>query len=259
MSESDYRIDWHEDLVVFRLDAVNRLNALTRSMVDGLKHCLDQIPERGVRALVITGEGKAFCAGTDLHEANDMTHEQQCEKADGVRDLFYRIQTMPVTSIAAINGVALGGGLELAMACTLRVAVQDAGLGLPEVKLAVMPCYGGTQMLPALIGKSRAADLMLTGRTISAIEGFSMGLINRLADKEQPFLDQALSFAREITVHSQRAIRDIRQCLDVASTEVSKEGLALEGRLCWEQADSDDAKEGLQAFLEKRAPNYKHQ
>ena len=258
MPEVDYRVDWHDDLVIFTLSAEKRLNALSLTMVDGMEKCLDAMSAKGVRAIVITGLGKAFCAGTDLHEASELSHDEQCDKADRIRELFFRLQTMPLTGIAAINGHALGGGLELAMACTLRMAHPNAGLGLPEVKLAVIPCYGGTQLLPSLIGKSRAADLMLTGRTIAAEEAHHIGLVNRLADAKQPFLEQALSFAREVSCHSQRAIADIRQCLAAASETVTPSGLALEGQVCRAQDDSRDAKEGLRAFLEKRPPQFSH-
>lgn len=258
MPEVDYRVDWRDDLVIFTLSAEKRLNALSRNMVDGLEKCLDAMSAKGVRAIVITGLGKAFCAGTDLREASELSHEEQCDKADRIRELFFRLQTMPLTSIAAINGHALGGGLELAMACTLRMAHPSASLGLPEVKLAVIPCYGGTQLLPSLIGKSRAADLMLTGRTIGAEEAHHIGLVNRLAEAKQPFLEQALSFSREVTGHSQRAIEDIRQCLAVASETVTQSGLTLEGQVCRAQGDSRDAKEGLRAFLEKRPPQFSH-
>lgn len=258
MPEVDYRVDWRDDLVIFTLSAEKRLNALSRNMVDGLEKCLDAMSAKGVRAIVITGLGKAFCAGTDLREASELSHEEQCDKADRIRELFFRLQTMPLTSIAAINGHALGGGLELAMACTLRMAHPSASLGLPEVKLAVIPCYGGTQLLPSLIGKSRAADLMLTGRTIGAEEAHHIGLVNRLAEAKQPFLEQALSFSREVTGHSQRAIEDIRQCLAVASETVTQSGLTLEGQVCRAQGDSPDAKEGLRAFLEKRPPQFSH-
>jgi enoyl-CoA hydratase len=130
MPEVDYRVDWHDDLVIFTLSAEKRLNALSLTMVDGMEKCLDAMSAKGVRAIVITGLGKAFCAGTDLHEASELSHDEQCDKAGRIRELFFRLQTMPLTGIAAINGHALGGGLGNSHAIR-------ASIGRPS-----MPCPG---------------------------------------------------------------------------------------------------------------------
>ena len=258
-SGSDYSVDWHEDLVVFTLNSPKRLNAVTRSMALGLRDCVDEIPRRKVRALIITGAGdKAFCSGTDLREAQELGDDAASAKADFIRDLLFRIHTMPITSVAAINGLALGGGFEIALACTFRVMSASAGVGLPEVKLAVIPAYGGTQYLPALVGFSRAADIMLTGRTVKAEEALAMGLVNRLADESQSVLDQAIAFAREVTVNSQFGINGIRQCLDGAALMATKEGLEHEKYVINNQGESPDPMEGIQAFLEKRPPKFRH-
>lgn len=258
MKAKDFSVEWQEDLVIFTLRSPKRLNALTKSMANGLSDCIDEIPGKGVRAIVVTGEGRAFSAGTDLKEAKEMGSEAASAKADFLRDLFFRIQNLPLTSMAAVNGIALGGGMELALACTLRIAAPDASFGLPEVKLAVIPAYGGTQMLPALIGKSRATDIMLTGRTVKVSEAFSIGLVNRIASDDAPFLDQAIAYCREITANSQLAISNIRKCIDKAGAEVTRAGLDLEEAVCKSQSGSYDAGEGVRAFLEKRPPKYLH-
>lgn len=258
MTAKDFSIDWQGDVVIFTLRSPRRLNALTKSMAYGLSDCIDEMPGKGVRAIIITGEGRAFCAGTDLKEAAEMGSVAATAKANFLRDLFFRIQNLPLTSIAAVNGVALGGGMELALACTLRIAAPDAGFGLPEVKLAVIPAYGGTQMLPALVGKSHATDMMLTGRTLEISEAFSIGLVNRIASADASLLDQAIAYGREITVNSQLAINNIRKCIDKAGPDVTRAGLDFEEAVCKEQSGSHDSGEGVKAFLEKRAPNYLH-
>ncbi len=254
----DYFVDWHEDVVVFTLNAPNTINALTKSMVYGLSDCVDRMPEQGVRALIISAEGRGFSSGTDLREAAEMGEEAAYEKANFMRDLLFRIHSHHLTSIAAINGLALGGGLELALACTFRVASPNASFGLTEVKLGVIPAYGGTQFLPAIIGKPRAIDLIISGRKVQPDEALMMGLINRICDAEKPVLDAALDMARQVTANSQFTIRHLRRCIEMAGSEVTQEGLDFEKQVGGEQGESTDAREGIKAFLEKRKPNYRH-
>jgi len=253
---ADFRVDWREHVAVFTLNAEHNLNALTKTMITGLECCLNEMPDRGANVLIITGSGQAFCSGTDLKEASDLSSEQASEKADQFRDLFFRIYRSPIISIAAINGLALGGGLELALACRFRVAERGVKMGLPEVKLAFLPCYGGTQFLPPLIGKSRAADLMLTGRSVGAEEGLAMGLVNRMSVDRESALDQSLKLASEISQYSQGAVSRILQCINQADNSVCSVGLDFEGAMSREQGNSADAREGLQSFLEKRKPKF---
>jgi enoyl-CoA hydratase len=156
--------------------------------------------------------------------------------------------------VAALNGLAFGGGLELAMACTFRISTAHALLSLPEIKLGVLPSYGGTQFLPALIGKALALDLALTGRSIPAAEALAIGLINRVASTEKPLLDQALEFARSITNHSRLAVNSLQRCIAAAGAVVTEEGLAVEAAEVHLVEASEDAREGVRAFLEKRPP-----
>src|SRR5690606_2299516 len=159
-------------------------------------------------------------------------------------------------SVAAINGLAFGGGLELAMACTLRLAMPGATMALPEVKLGLLPAYAGTQFLPALVGKARALEIMMTGRTLATEEALSIGLIHRVAKSDSPLLEQALGFGREVVRGSPGALSSIRQCVDAAGNQVSEAGLAVEDAAVRATFDSDDAREGVAAFLEKREPRF---
>jgi len=254
----DFSIDQHPEGAVFWIRRPQKLNAATKSVWDGLEACLDTLESRRARFLVVTAEGeRAFCAGTDLSEARVLTGEQNNEKNDRVRALLFRLSRSELISVAAINGLAYGGGLELAMACTLRIAGPDVKMSMPEVKLGVLPGYGGTQSLTALVGPARATDLMLTGRSIGAQEAIAIGLINRIATADRSVVDQALDYAREITSFSPVAVSAIRRCVAAAGPVVTEAGLAAEGREARLVMQSEDSEEGIVAFLEKRRPVFK--
>jgi len=257
VSELGYAVTWAEDHVVYSLTRPHKLNALTRATLEGLATCLDEVERRGILTLVIMGEGdKSFCAGTDLVEAAAMPPEELRAKGDFARALLYRLARAPVISLAAVNGLAYGGGLELAMACTFRISAAHARFSLPEIKLGVLPSYGGTQMLPALVGRSRALELSLTGRAISAQEALAMGLINRVASDEVPLLSQTLDFSRCITTYSHESIRAMLRCVAASGASVTPQGLSIEGDEVHNIECSADAQEGVRAFLEKRSPRF---
>ncbi|MDP3658631.1 enoyl-CoA hydratase/isomerase family protein [Phenylobacterium sp.] len=249
----DYRIDELADGAVFTLTRPQKLNAGTLEIWNGLEACMNALEARGARLLILTGEGdKAFCAGTDLAESAAMTRDASFAKGDRVRALLVRLSRSKLISVAAINGLAYGGGLEIAMACTFRIAAPHVRLSLPEVKLGVLPAYGGTQFLPALVGRARALDLMLSGRPIGAEEGLAWGLVNKIADAATPLVDQALDYARTITQFSPVAIDGIRHCVEASGSTVEEAGLKLESQEVRRVGVSDDAREGVAAFLEKR-------
>ncbi len=258
MSSTDYRIEWRDGYAVFTLSRPDKLNGITNAVLQGLADCLDEIERRRFRGLVIAGEGRAFSAGTDLEESATLTLEQGFEKCDRARALMHRLHRSTITSVAAVHGIAYGGGMELALACTLRVAGPATKLALPEVKLAVLPAYGGTQLLPALIGRARAADLMLTGRSVKAEEALQLGLVSRLVAETGDELPAAIALVEQVTGYSQLAIERIHYCLHAAGDDLSSEGLELERQAMRELITSDDAAEGLSAFLEKRKPNFQH-
>jgi enoyl-CoA hydratase len=229
-------------------------------MLLGLTATLDELESSGEPAvLIVIGEGeKAFCAGTDLAEIQGLEKGPRMEKNKMARDLFFRVSQSNVVSIAALNGLAYGGGLELAMACHFRLALPHVKLSLPEIKLGLLPAYGGTQFLPALVGKDRAMDMMFTGDPIDAQTGANIGLITRLANADEPLLDQAIKWGEAIAGFSQPAIRAIRECVDASGSSVSEQGLQVEDTQVRKIFDTEDAKEGVAAFLEKRAPNFQN-
>ncbi len=242
---------------VFRIERAAKLNAITRPVLAGLEACIDSLERDGARLLVITGEGeRAFCAGTDLGELRGLDSEARLAKTAAARALLVRLARSKLVSVAAMNGLAFGGGLEIAMACTLRIAAPHATMSLPEVKLGLLPAYAGTQFLPAIVGKARALEIMLTGRVIDCAEAMSIGLIHRVATAELPLIDQAIAFGEEVTCWSPTAVAWIRACTEAAGPEVTDAGLAIEDAAVRANFDSDDAREGVAAFLEKRAPRF---
>lgn len=256
--EDDFRIDPLPDGAVFRLTRPAKLNAITRPMLLGLARCVDDLESRGMRVLAITGEGeRAFCAGTDLAETRETPAPARLDKSAMARELFAKLSRSSLISVAAMNGLAFGGGLELAMACTFRVAAPHASVSLPEIKLGLLPAYGGTQFLAALVGSARALDMMLTGRRVSATEAHAMGLLSRVVSPGEDVLAHALALGREVTRFSAPAIDGIRRCVAAAGPQVTEEGLALEDRVVREVFVTDNAREGVAAFLEKREPVFR--
>lgn len=247
------RLEPFEGGVVLRLTRAAKLNAITKPILLALDACLRDMAAAGQRLLIITGEGeKAFCAGTDLAETQAMPPDARLEKSAMARDLLVRLSRSPVVSVAAINGLAYGGGLELAMACTLRVAAPHVRVSLPEIKLGLLPAYAGTQFLPALVGPSRALDLMLTGRPVPADEALAMGLVNRVVPAGESVLDHAIALGREVTQFSPDAIAGIRRCVAAAGPAVTDAGLAVEDAVVRAVFLTENAREGVAAFLEKR-------
>ena len=255
----DYSLEWQGETAILRITRPEKRNAITRAVLDGLEACCDALDRGEGRALIVTGEGdRAFCSGTDLSEAASLGAEESLAKGERARDLLVRVHRSPWTSIAALNGLAYGGGFELALACTFRVAAPGVLLSLPEVKLAVLPSYGGTQFLPAVIGRARALDLMLTGRAITVEEAQSMGLVDRLASNSEDLMAVATELAQSVLVHSQFTIDRVRRCVDAAGAQVEDAGLAVEASAVIETMESEDSKEGVIAFLQKRKPEFKN-
>jgi enoyl-CoA hydratase len=242
-----------DDAVVFRITRPAKLNAITKQVLMALSACLDDMERKGQRLLVVTAEGeRAFCAGTDLAETQQMPPDARQDKSAMARALLVRLSRSKVLSVAAINGLAYGGGLELAMACTFRVAAPHVKVSLPEIKLGILPAYAGTQFLPALVGSARALDMMLTGRPVPAQEALSMGLVNRVTAPGADVLTEAIALGREAVQFSPDAIAGIRECVAAAGAEVTDDGLAVEDRVVRAVGKTDNAREGVAAFLEKR-------
>jgi enoyl-CoA hydratase len=230
-----------------------KLNALNNQVLEELDQAVDAIKENyKVRAVVITGSGeKAFVAGADIKELSSLdpvTGEKVSKKG---QDIFQKIEDLTIPVIAAVNGYALGGGCELAMACHLRIASTNAALGLPEVSLGLIPGYGGTQRLTQLVGKAKALEYIMTGRQVKAEEAFEVGLVNQVT--EHSAVDEAKSLLSKIMKQGPVAIKNALFAVKEAGSD---NGYESEARLFGELCGTADFKEGTGAFLEKRKPNF---
>jgi enoyl-CoA hydratase len=245
-----------DELALITLDRPEVLNALNFELLRDLGAALDQVAMGDARALLVTGAGdRAFCAGADIKELMGRSLMVQREGAAFGQAVFAKLDTLPIPSVALINGYAFGGGLELALACTFRLALRSARLGLPEIKLGLIPGYGGTQRLPRLIGEARALEIILTGRTVAAEEAERIGLVNRLVDSD--LRAAGMSFAREMTSYSLPAINLAREAVHRGLAFPLKEGLEIEADLNTLAFQTADAVEGMVAFLEKRKPAFR--
>ncbi|OLB04005.1 MAG: enoyl-CoA hydratase [Nitrospirae bacterium] len=232
-------------------------NLLTTSVLTELDQIFGELEASDdIRVVVLTATGRFFCPGADMKELTLLATAYQGSELSGRgQALLNRIERSDKPVIAAINGTCLGGGLELAMACHMRVAASGIALGLPEIKLGLIPGFGGTQRLQRIIGPSQAAELILTGESITSEEALALGLLNRLAPADQ-VLPQAMALARMVTTKgrlaTQAALRAIRTGLDSPFAE----GMAREAELFGELCETADKKEGITAFMEKRPPRF---
>ena len=245
---------------ILTLNRPEALNALSFAVLREIEARVAEV-ERGteqgeVRALLIAGAGeRAFCAGADVKELMGRTPLEHRRGLRFGQALFERIADLPVPSVAIIDGFALGGGLELAMACTFRLATAAARMGLPEIKLGLVPGYGGTQRLPRLVGEANALDIVMTGRMVKADEGLSMGLVNRIVAGEA--VEAGLAFAAEITGYSLPVLRLAREAVRRALDLPVHDGLEVEADLGALSYQTADAAEGMRAFIEKRPPEFR--
>jgi len=235
----------------------NVLNALNRKTMDELGDCLKKVrADDDIRVLILTGAGeKAFVAGADINELSQQTPVNGREFTLYGQEIFHRLETLGKPVIAAINGFALGGGCELALACTLRVAGRNAKLGQPEVKLGIVPGYGGTQRLPRLCGKGVAHELILTGEMISADEALRVGLVNRVVEPGE-LLATAEALAKKIVANAPLAVKYALEAVERGMEMPQEEGLYLEATLFGLCCATQDMREGTRAFLEKRPPKF---
>ena len=249
--------DKREGIVTVTINRPEKLNALNQTVMEELKSCIESIqadPE--ARAVIITGAGeKAFVAGADVSELavqNPVGGQEQSIFGKRVLDL---IENLGKPVIAAVNGYALGGGCELAMACTLRIASENARFGQPEVKLGIMPGYAGTQRLSRLVGKGRAMEMILAGDPISAEEAYRIGLVNQLAPANQ-LIGAAEALAGKIMANAPLAVKYCMEAVNHGMEMTQEEGGFLEATLFGLCCASADMKEGTRAFLEKRPPQF---
>lgn len=234
----------------------DKLNALSAELLNELQQIINEAQHsKTIKAILLTGEGKAFCAGADIARLATITAQQGLEFAQQGQAIFRSLETLGKPSLAAVNGYAFGGGCELAMSATLRIASSNAVFAQPEVKLGVIPGYGGTQRLARLIGKGRALDLCLTGRTITAEEALRFGLVNEVVTAEQ-LLTRSEEILLTILKMAPAAIASVMQVIDSGYDLTLPDALHLEAVHFGLTCATADKKEGVTAFLEKRPANF---
>jgi enoyl-CoA hydratase/carnithine racemase len=253
------RVERRGSAGVVTIDRPDQRNALARQTVLDLGRVGRELGADGsVRLVVLTGSGdKAFCAGADLKERATMTDDAVREMLALYRSELAWLDRSPFPVVAALNGAALGGGLELALACDLRIAAPHAVVGLPETSLGILPAAGGTQRLPRLVGYSKALELVLLGTRLGAEEALAIGLVNRVAKADTPVVDEALTWLSPITEGAPIAQRAALSALRATRDRSLEEGLDLEHRLYEDCLASEDRREALAAFAEKRKPVFR--
>jgi enoyl-CoA hydratase len=235
----------------------DKLNALNDKTIAELGQAIDQIRlDDSIAGVLLTGAGRAFVAGADISELSSQTPVLAKARARAGQDVFRRIETCPKPVIAVVNGFALGGGCELAMACHIRIASHAAKFGQPESKLGLLPGYGGSQRLPRLVGKAHAMQLLLTGEIIDSREALRIGLINKCVP-ELELMDAAREMMRAILANGPLAIALCIEAIDRGLDMTLDEGMILEANLFEMLAGTEDMREGTRAFMEKRAPAFK--
>jgi enoyl-CoA hydratase len=239
------------------LDRPKQLNALNDALMDELKSALAEFDRNEtIGAIVLTGSERAFAAGADVGAMKDWSY-MDVYKTDFITRNWESLKSVRKPVIAAVAGVALGGGCELAMMCDIVVAADNARFGQPEIKLGIIPGAGGTQRLPRAVGKSKAMDLVLTGRTMDALEAERAGLVARIVAADK-LLDEAIAIAATICEYSLPAVMMAKESLNRAYESSLAEGLLFERRNFHSLFATEDQKEGMQAFVAKRKPSFRH-
>jgi enoyl-CoA hydratase len=251
-------LEKEDGIATITVNKPESLNALNSEVLDGLKRAAeDALADDSVFVVIVTGAGeKAFVAGADIKEMTGKTPMDMRNftiLGHQVMDLFAKMEK---PTIAAINGFALGGGCELAIACDIRLASDNAKIGVPEVSLGIFPGFGGTQRLTSLVGKGRAAEMVFTGGMITAEEAEKIGLVNHVYPQAE-LMDQAKAMAKEISTKGPVAVRLAKSAVNRALEGGLDDGLAYERELVSLSFSTEDKVEGLKAFLEKRPPNFK--
>lgn len=257
MSYNNILIETEENIAVLTINRPNQLNALNSETISELSSAFKSLEaDSSVKAIIITGSGtKAFVAGADIKEFYEFDVAQGKElAANGHKSLFDLVQNLTTPVIGAVNGFALGGGLELAMSCHFRLASDNAKLGLPEVTLGVIPGYGGTQRLAQLVGKGRAMEMIMSAKMVSAYEALSFGLVNYVTSQEE-LLAECKKIALKIVKNSSTAIASAINAINAGYTD-GMNGFDTEIEEFGKCFGTEDFKEGTTAFIEKRKPNF---
>lgn len=242
---------------ILTISRPSALNALNTQVLEALEQALTEMEQSDIRVLLITGEGKAFVAGADIGEMQSLNAQQgEAFGRFGAR-VFRKLETLRMPTIAVINGYALGGGLELAMSCDLRLASLKAKLGQPETGLGITPGFSGTQRLPRLVGVARAKELIYTSKMIGAEKALEIGLLNGVYEPEA-LMTEAMNMAQEIAAKAPIAVANAKRAINGAMEMGIDEGIAMETYLFGLCFATEDQKEGMRAFLEKQPSNFKN-
>ncbi|TAI47414.1 enoyl-CoA hydratase/isomerase family protein [Flagellimonas allohymeniacidonis] len=257
MNYENIYIEEENNIATITINRPKKLNSLNKRTIEELQDAFKELDEdNGIKVIVVTGSGeKAFVAGADISEFADFSVQQAKRlAAEGQEKLFDFVENLSTPVIAAVNGFALGGGLELAMSCHFRIASETAKMGLPEVSLGVIPGYGGTQRLPQLVGKGRALELIMTAGMIDAQKALDFGLVNYMVSQEE-LLPLCLKIASRISNNSSVAIKHAIKAVN-AGYSYDVDGYAVEIDAFGTCFGTDDFKEGTTAFLEKRKADF---
>ncbi len=256
MSYSTLHTSLDNGIFIVTINRPDKLNALNKDVFTDLDKATDEIQNNSsIKSVIITGAGsKAFVAGADISEFTDLSKDESMALSKRGQDIFLKIENSKKPIVAAINGFALGGGCELAMACHFRIASDNAKFGQPEVNLGIIPGYGGTQRLTQLIGKGRAIELLISGNMIDAATALQYGLVNYVVPADE-LINKAMAV---LTVINTKAPLAVAACIQAANTVYDKtnDGYANEINAFGECFDTEDRKEGSAAFLEKRKANF---
>ncbi|HSN07608.1 MAG TPA: enoyl-CoA hydratase-related protein [Hanamia sp.] len=255
MDYKTLKTDLDKSIFTITINRPDKLNALNKTVLEELNSAMESVyNDDKIKAVIITGAGeKAFVAGADILEFTEVKDEEGAALAKKGQDIFFKIENCPKPVIAAVNGFALGGGCELAMACHFRLASPNAKFGQPEVNLGLIPGYGGTQRLTMLVGKGKAMELMMTGNMIGAEEAKTLGLVNYV-EEQKNLIPITKDIINLILTKSPFAVSKV---IEAVNLSFNKEGFNEEAKLFGEVFASDDKKEGTTAFLEKRKPVFK--
>lgn len=258
MDLDNLKYETRDGVAFVTIDRPKKLNALNASTLGEIDRVFEAIREDdSVRGVLVTGSGeKAFVAGADIAELARETSTTGANTARRGQGIFRRIETLGKPVVAAVNGFALGGGLELALACHVRVASENAKLGLPEVTLGAIPGYGGTQRLVRLVGRGRALELILTGQHIDAAEAYRIGLVNRVVPLDA-LQESAQELLQAMIKNAPLALRSALTAVDEGSDIDQEKGLLLEAMLFGILCGTEDLREGMNAFLEKRPAKFR--
>lgn len=256
MEYEGLRIEIKDNIALLAMEREHALNALNTEMINSLNHAFKTLSQnKNLRALIITGKGKAFVAGADIKELSAMRPDMAYTFSRKGQQAFLRLEQLDFPVIAAINGYALGGGCELALACDIRIASHTARLGMPEVSLGLMPGFAGTQRLCKLIGYPNAMLLMTSAQPINAQEAYRIGLVQKLAEPAE-LIEVSFSLAEQIASQGKYAVKAVKEMARKSNYASFPEGCELESESFAGLFDQPEADEGMRAFLEKRKPNW---